>query len=133
MRLLRFSRPAFYAAALALGLSTGCGFGVPSISDQELLARMEASDAPLVLDVRSPKEFAAGHIPGAVNLPYDQVEERIDELGPSRDRQVVVYCERGPRAFRALGTLEDAGFADLRHLEGDMSGWRQKQLPCTGC
>ena len=133
MRLLRFSLPAFYAVALALGLSTGCGWGVASISDQELLARMGASDPPLVLDVRSPKEYAAGHISGAVNLPYDQVEDRVDELGTSRDRQVVVYCEHGPRAFRALGALEDAGFRALRPLGGDMSGWRKKQLPCTGC
>lgn len=104
-----------------------------SISDQELLARIDAGDALLVLDVRSPKEFEAGHIPGAVNLPYDQVDERVGELGPSRDRPVVVYCEHGPRAFLALGALEDAGFRDLRHLDGDMSGWRKKQLPCTGC
>ena len=133
MRLLRFSLPAFYAVALALGLSTGCGWGVASISDQELLARMGASDPPLVLDVRSPKEYAAGHISGAVNLPYDQVEERLTELEGARDREVVVYCERGPRAYRALGVLADAGFRDVRHLEGDMSGWRKKQLPCTGC
>jgi phage shock protein E len=133
MRLLRFSLPAFCAVALVLGLSTGCGWGVASISDQELLARMNASDPPLVLDVRSPKEYAAGHISGAVNLPYNQVEERVGELGPSRNRQVVVYCEHGPRAYLALGALEDAGFRDLRHLDGDMSGWRKKQLPCTGC
>ena len=117
-------------AALALGI--GCVRDMVSISDVELLERLRAADPPLVLDVRSPKEFESGHIAGARNLPYDEVGERLAELGDSRDREVVVYCERGFRAAKAADVLEGAGFRVV-HLEGDMSGWRSKKLPCTGC
>lgn len=109
----------------ALSLALGCAGGVESepITPQELLAR---GDAPLVLDVRSDEEFARGHVPGAVNVPYDQVAARIDELGAPRE--VVVYCERGPRASKAAAVLSGVGFA-VKHLAGDMSGWREAGLP----
>jgi rhodanese-related sulfurtransferase len=111
--------------ALLLALALGCAGGVESeqITPQELHAR---SDAPLVLDVRSGEEFASGHVPGAVNVPYAQVAARIGELGAPRE--VVVYCERGPRASKAAGVLSGAGFA-VKHLAGHMSGWREAGLP----
>jgi rhodanese-related sulfurtransferase len=110
---------------LALSLALGCAGGVEpeSITPQELLAQ---GDAPLVLDVRSGEEFASGHVPGAVNVPYDQVAARIDELRAARE--VVIYCERGPRASKAAAVLSGAGFS-VRHLAGDMSGWRAAGLP----
>jgi rhodanese-related sulfurtransferase len=111
--------------ALLLALALGCAGGVEpdQITAEDLLAR---SDAPLVLDVRSGEEFASGHVPGAVNVPYDQVAARIDELGAPRE--VVVYCERGPRASKAAAVLSVAGFA-VKHLAGHMSGWREAGLP----
>ena len=115
--------------ALVLGAALACGHGaadVPSITPQQL---MESADPPLVLDVRSAEEFATGHVPGARNVPYDQVGARLAELGAPRE--VVVYCERGPRAAKAAAVLRDAGFA-VKHLSGDMSGWRAQGLPIAG-
>lgn len=108
------------AAVLACN---GGGADLPSVTPQQLL---ESLDPPLVLDVRSAKEFASGHVPGAVNVAYDQVETRLAQLGTPRE--VVVYCERGPRASKAAAVLRDAGFA-VRQLVGHMSGWREAGLP----
>jgi len=111
------------AALLACG-----GVGAPAtseISSQEVLAFVGQANAPLVLDVRSAEEFAGGHVPGARNVEYDQVSARLGELDPTRE--VVVYCERGPRAAKAAAVLRDAGFT-VRHLSGDMSGWREQGL-----
>jgi len=107
------------AAALACG-------GTRDISSQEVLAFAGQEDAPLVLDVRSAEEFTSGHVPGAIHLSHEQVAARIGELDPARE--VVVYCERGTRAAQAAEALRDAGFT-VRHLTGDMSGWRQQGLP----
>jgi rhodanese-related sulfurtransferase len=116
--------PRWAALALAAALAcSGGGADVPSITPQQL---MESLDPPLVLDVRSGEEFASGHVPGAVNISYDQVEARLSELGAPRE--VVVYCERGPRASKAAAVLRAAGFA-VKHLAGDMSGWRAQGLP----
>jgi len=109
--------------ALACG---GSAAGVVEISPQEVLAFEGQADAPLVLDVRSAEEFASGHVPGARNVEYDEVETRVAELGPPRE--VVVYCERGPRASKAAAALTAAGFV-VRHLAGNMSGWRAQGLP----
>ena len=111
--------------ALLLALVLGCAPGAEpeEITPQELLTR---GDPPLLLDVRSAEEFASGHVPGAVNVSHEQVAARIAELGAPRE--VVVYCERGPRASKAASVLGGAGFS-VKHLTGDMGGWREAGLP----
>ena len=97
------------------------------ISQQELVAQLEAGTAPLILDVRTAEEYEAGHIPGAINIHFQEIEERIDEIG--QNGPVVVYCERGIRANIAERALQDAGITSIRHLEGDISLWRKNELP----
>jgi len=67
----------------------------------------------LLLDVRTPAEFAAGHLPGAVNLPHDQVLERVGELGADTLREIVIYCAVSPRAVFAQRVLRAAGFQNV--------------------
>jgi rhodanese-related sulfurtransferase len=93
------------------------------------MARLDAGDAPLILDVRSPGEYAAGHIPGAVNIPHDALGVRLDELGADPDREIVVHCQSGRRAATAEQMLMDAGYTGIQHLDGDMAGWRSAGLP----
>jgi phage shock protein E len=103
---------------------------VKPITADELIARQHAKDAKLVvLDVRTPEEFAEGHVPGAVNVPHDQVEARLGELQSLRDKDVVLYCRSGRRAGMAAETLQKAGFTRLQHLEGDMQGWTAAGRP----
>ena len=123
------TRPSPGGLVLLVVLAIACARGetrAGEISAEALLASVEQSDAPLVLDVRSAEEFAGGHVPGARNLAYDEVPTRLAELGSPRE--VVVYCERGGRAAKAAEALAAAGFS-VRHLTGDMSGWRALGLP----
>jgi len=120
------------ACALLLLSILACGsHGGASrdISAADLLARLGHGDAPFVLDVRTPEEYATGHVPGAVNIPHDQVGTRLDEIGDRRAGDVVVYCERGGRAAKAAAVLDQAGFPHVAHLAGDMAGWRAAGLP----
>ena len=75
-------------------------------------------DRDFVLDVRSPEEFAAGHIPGAVNIPIEQLRGRLDEL--PRDRPIVAYCKVGQRGYLATRLLADRGYP-VRNLSGGFS------------
>jgi rhodanese-related sulfurtransferase len=132
-----------WRALTALGLALACGQAAAppggqqaapaTIAQEELLERLEGDAAPLVLDVRTPGEFSRGHVPGAVNVPHDALAGRLSELGPSREREIVVYCESGRRAGLAEETLREAGFTEVRQLEGSMSAWRDAALPCEGC
>ena len=99
------------------------------ISQQELMQRMDAQTDVLILDVRTSAEFSAGHIPGAINIPHVELPSRLGEVQPHRAKEVVVYCEAGGRAGIAEHALREAGFVNVRHLEGDMAAWRQTALP----
>jgi rhodanese-related sulfurtransferase len=100
------------------------------IEPQALAERVASADSQLlVLDVRSAAEFDEGHIPGAVNIPFDAIGDRIVELGPSGQRDIVVYCRSGRRSAIALTTLKEAGFSRLFHLDGDMLRWNEEHRP----
>jgi rhodanese-related sulfurtransferase len=75
----------------------------------------------VLLDVRSPEEFAAGHLPGAVNIPVGEVRARAGEIG-SRSRPVVTYCRSGGRSARAAATLRELGFEKVLNL-GPKAAW----------
>jgi len=99
------------------------------ISQEELVSQVQTEKSFLLLDVRSPKEYDAGHIPGAINIDFKELKDRIDEIDSFKKSQVVVYCERGIRAKVAEAVLQEAGFQSIFHLEGDMSAWRKNSLP----
>ena len=99
----------------------------PSISAVELHARREAGAAPLVIDVRTAAEYAFGHIPGAVNIPFDQVAPRISEVDAPHG--VALYCMVGPRARKGESALLAAGYEKVLHLEGGLAAWQAAGLP----
>ncbi len=74
-----------------------------------------------LIDVRSPEEYAAGHIEGAKNIPVDEIGDRAAEVGDVHG-PVVVYCRSGIRSARAKSTLEAAGFHHVHNL-GGMNRW----------
>lgn len=123
-----------FAALIAAGVLCGPAIsalaeGLPSTTPKALEQRIAAGDAPLVLDVRSREEFAAGHIPGAVNIPVTELARRVGELAPFREKEIVVHCEAGPRANAASKFLGRNGFRKLVELEGHMRAWREAGLP----
>lgn len=77
-----------------------------------------APDA-LIVDVRTPEEFASGHYPGAINIPYDSVVEGLSARSVHRDTALVLYCRSGNRSGKALATLRSAGFSRLQNA-GDL-------------
>jgi len=98
------------------------------MSQEELLERQSKHAGHLyVLDVRSPEEFREGHVPGAVNVPYDQIAARIAEV--PKDKDVVLYCRSGRRAGIAADVLAANGYTRLSHLEGDMQAWIAQGRP----
>jgi rhodanese-related sulfurtransferase len=95
----------------------------PSITPAELHAQRESGTAPLVIDVRTPEEYASGHIPGAVNIPFDEVAQRIEEL--QAPNGVALYCMVGPRARKGESDLLEAGHTAVFHLDGGLAAWQQ--------
>lgn len=100
-----------------------------AIRAMELLALIESGKAPAIVDVRFGAEFAAGHVPGAIHLPFWRAFGRARKLDIPRDRQIVVYCAHGPRAALGKLALRLAGYTRIRYLQGHMSGWISAGLP----
>ena len=79
---------------------------------------------PFLLDVREPHEWEIAHLDGATLIPLNTLPGHLDEL--PRDQEIVVYCKGGTRSAKALNTLKDAGFRNLRNLEGGITRWAQE-------
>ena len=110
-------------ALFFLVLSASSNAQVIDIPQSELMQRITEHRAGLILDVRSTEEYAEGHIPGAINIPHDQLSSRLAEIGAHKNKEIVLYCRSGRRVGIAADILQAAGFNRLLHLAGDMSGW----------
>jgi phage shock protein E len=120
----------FQGACLALVASVALAGDAelkPLTQDAFLALPQQGADAPFVLDVRTHEEYASGHVPGAVNIPHDQLAARLAEV--PKDREIVLYCRSGRRAMLAADVLAGNGYRDLGHLQGDMAGWVESGRP----
>jgi rhodanese-related sulfurtransferase len=83
----------------------------------------------VLLDVREPKEFEGGRLPGAIHIPLSQLAARAAELTKLVARPVVAYCDTGRRSRMAAGTLAKAGFKEIYTLAGGIAAWKKDGLP----
>ena len=95
----------------------------------DLAAKIAGGERPLILDVRSEREFADGHVPGAVNVPFNQVSSRLADVPGTSGDELIVYCGHGPRAYIAAVALRHAGARRVVYLRGHWSGWEAAGLP----
>ncbi len=97
------------------------------IDPDELAARVEGPEPPLVLDVRNDAEYAGEHIPGSLHIPYGDLAGRFDEL--PRDRPIAAICRGGKRSGLAASILQREGFGDVVHVGQGVGAWRQGGHP----
>ena len=95
----------------------------------ELLKRMKANNAPVVVDTRSEFEFGRGHIPGAINAPVRKILLNRATLPQDKTREMVVHCEHGQRAWLARFLMGLYGYRNTAPLEGDLEDWKKAGLP----
>ncbi|GAA4478863.1 rhodanese-like domain-containing protein [Enteractinococcus fodinae] len=96
------------------------------MNDFETLTVNDVPDDADILDVRDPYEFDAGHIPGALNIPLDQLPLRIDELDPDTDYFVI--CRTGGRSARATQYMEMHGYSAV-NVAGGCGAWLEADKP----
>ncbi len=101
---------------------------VPEVGARDLAAELERGRAPLLLDVRTPAEFASGHLRGAVNVPVTALPSRLASLDVPAGSPVVAICLSAHRSPPAVRLLQRAGH-DARQLAGGMIAWRGAGLP----
>ena len=79
---------------------------------------MDSGEEHIILDVREQDEFDAGHIPGAILLPYTKIEKKAEEMLPDKDKQILVYCRSGRRSKIAAEALARLGYTNIKEFGG---------------
>jgi len=125
------SRPSIILFCAIL-CSVGCQRATTTegpIAAPELAKRVGSGSAPVILDVRTPAEYAAGHIPGSINIPHTELATRLAEIPGTKSTEIVVHCQAGRRAATAEEILAQQGYTGVRDLQGHFGGWVQQGLP----
>jgi len=125
------SLPRLFLLSTLLWAANGSAFAADpdDISAASLLQLINSPQAPVIIDVRSEREFDAGHIPGAIHIPFWSAYFRSEEVPGDLLSPVVIYCQHGPRASLAGWMLRLEGFRNIRYLEGHMSNWQKLGMP----
>jgi SulP family sulfate permease len=110
---------------IPLRLSTKT-INIPELPPREVWEQLRSEQPPLILDVREPREFEHGHVPGAQLMPLTNLAQHGDSL--PRDRPIVTVCRGGRRSLRAAALLHERGFSNVATINGGMLAWRNADL-----
>ncbi|MDK1025208.1 MAG: rhodanese-like domain-containing protein [Gammaproteobacteria bacterium] len=117
----------FFALLIAFFLNEG-RLGGATVSPSELVTLINKEEG-LVLDIRDRKDFNAGHIVDAVNVPYTTVDSRLADLEKYQSRAVVIVCKMGQHSGAVGRKLRALGFNNVRRLSGGIAEWRASNMP----
>jgi rhodanese-related sulfurtransferase len=98
----------------------------PALSTLQATQLINARNA-VVVDVRTPQEFATGSLPGARNVPVDKVDEKLRDI--KKDKPLIVVCASGSRAGKAAAQFRASGYGEVYVLAGGIAAWREAGLP----
>jgi len=104
--------------------TTGEGY----MQQNELLEKIKTGQVPTIVDVRSDREYQAGHVPGAINIPFWAAFTNDKLKNVDKNKELVLYCEHGPRAGIAKLALSLSGFEKISYLAGHMTAWKKAGL-----
>ena len=111
---------------LAMMLLTACGQDTEkdqgavymNITAEKAKKIMDSEEGYIILDVREQDEYDAGHIPGAILIPYTQIEEKANEMLQDKDQLILVYCRSGRRSKIAAEALAELGYTNIKEFGG---------------
>ena len=102
--------------------------GGKKITPQDLVS-LTNQDAAKLIDLRSPNEFADGHITGSINIPYADIEDRLHEIKLQEGKSLVLICDSGSQSANAGEVLNKSGYQNTVILSGGIGGWKLDNLP----
>ena len=89
-----------------------------NITAEEVKQIMDSEEGYIILDVREQDEYDAGHIPGAILIPYTQIEEKAAEMLPDKSQLILVYCRSGRRSKIAAEAFAELGYTNIKEFGG---------------
>ncbi len=117
-----------FVIVLLLSMNPTAASGAKKISPLQL-PQLQAREQAVVLDVGAADSFNKGHIAQSINLPLEQIKDKITKLNKYKNKPIIVACENGARSAKAAGILRVNQFDKLYILEGGLTAWRKENLP----
>ena len=119
---------AISVALMLISLLVGCSGGdhmntYEQITPAEAKALMDSGEGYVILDVRTPEEFAAGHIAGSILIPDYEIREKAEEILTDKDQLILVYCRSGRRSKNAANELAALGYTNIKEF-GGINDWK---------
>lgn len=113
---------------MLISLLVGCNDGnnknvYEQITPDEAKALMDSEDGYIILDVRTPEEFAAGHIAGAILIPDYEIGEKAESILTDKEQLILVYCRSGRRSKNAANELATLGYTNIKEF-GGINDWK---------
>ena len=102
--------------------------GGKKITPQDLVS-LTNQEAAKLIDLRSPNEFADGHITGSINIPYADIEDRLHEIKLQDGKSLVLICDSGSKSANAGEVLNKSGYQNTVILSGGIGAWKLDNLP----
>jgi len=120
------------AAVLLLGWFLFGAGSIAALTPEEAQQMAAADSSVVLLDVRIPQEFSSdtGHLEGAILIPVQELEERVNELAPYKDKTIIAYCRTGNRSGKATALLQTQGSRSLICPVASFSGMKNTVLWC---
>lgn len=108
------------------------GFDTPSVPQagaDVLKQAMDSGERCIIIDVRTPEEYARARIRGSINIPVTEIRTRMERAVPNRDQTVYVYCLSGARSAVAVDEMMAMGYTDVFDIPYGLMGWRVRGYP----
>lgn len=126
----------FLFLAATIYISSGCSNGQSQTSEtnlppKEFLSKINQTQSPEILDVRTPEEFSKGHLANARNIDWNSNDFQDKVSGLDKSKPVFVYCLSGKRSAAAASLMRSEGFKQVYELNGGIMKWRAENLPET--
>jgi len=102
---------------------------VPNIAVADVKKAIDAKEKVILLDVRTPDEYARDHISGSINIPFDEVELKVKKIIPDKKKKVYVYCLSGSRSVRAVAEMINLGYTQVYDIKQGLLAWRASGYP----
>jgi rhodanese-related sulfurtransferase len=102
---------------------------VPQVTAEDVKKSIDKKEACILLDVRTPGEYARGKIAGSINLPVDKVDCDVLKVVPDKSAKVYVYCLSGSRSVHAVDVMVKLGYTNVFDMEHGLLAWRAKYFP----
>ena len=99
---------------------------VPQIDVSDVKEAIDAKKDVVLLDVRTPQEFAKGNITRSINIPLDEIQDKVEKIIPDKNKTIYVYCLSGSRSVHAVAAMVGLGYQYVYDMKSGLLAWRAK-------